>query len=58
MTIPTASHLRLLLRELHVVEDAEDDAEKVVPPVLFKGVSVALHNLKHHSQTPVTERRT
>lgn len=41
------SDLRLLLGELHVVKDAEDDSEEVVPPVLFKGVAVTLHDLKH-----------
>jgi len=44
---PVTSDLRLLLRELHVVEDAEDDPEEVVPPVLLEGEAVALHDLEH-----------
>lgn len=47
------SDLCLLLRELHVVKDAEDDSEEVVPPVLLECVAVALHDLKHDSETSV-----
>lgn len=50
------SDLRLLLRELHVVKDAEDDSEEVVPPVLLKGVTVALHDLEHDSEASVETR--
>lgn len=46
------SDLCLLLGELHVVEDAEDDPEEVVPPVLLEGLTVTLHDLKHDGQTP------
>lgn len=47
------SDLRLLLRQLHVVEDAEDDPEEVVPPVLLEGVAVALHDLEHDGEASV-----
>lgn len=47
------SDLGLLLGKLHVVEDAEDDPEEVVPPVLLKGVSVTLHDLKHDGEASV-----
>lgn len=48
----TDSDLRLLLGQLHVVEDAKDDPEQVVPPVLLESVAVALHNLEHDCETP------
>lgn len=47
------SDLRLLFGQLHVVEDAEDDPEEVVPPVLLEGVAVALHDLEHDSEASV-----
>lgn len=50
---PVASDLRLLLGELHVVKDAEDDSEEVVPPVLLEGVAITLHDLKHDRETSV-----
>lgn len=50
---PVNSDLRLLLRQLHVVEDAEDDSEEVVPPVLLEGVAVTLHDLEHDGETSV-----
>lgn len=49
--------LRLLLRQLHVVEDAEDDPEEVVPPVLLKGVTVAFHDLEHDGETSVQKKK-
>lgn len=55
-TLAVTSDLRLLLRELHVVEDAEDDSEEVVPPVLLKGVTVALHDLEHDGEASVETR--
>lgn len=45
------SDLSLLLRELHVVKDAEDNSEEVVPPVLLEGVAITLHDLKHDCET-------
>lgn len=51
--LPVTSDLCLLLGELHVVKDAEDDSEEVVPPMLLEGVAVALHNLEHDRETPV-----
>lgn len=51
------SDLGLLLWKLHVVEDAEDDPEEVVPPVLLKGVSVTLHDLKHDGETSVRTKK-
>lgn len=44
--------LSLLLRELHIVEDPEHNAEQILPPVFLVGVTVRLHHLKHHRQTP------
>lgn len=44
------THLRLLLREFHVVKNPEHDSEQVLPPVLFKGVAIALHDLEHHCE--------
>lgn len=41
------TYLRLLLREFHVVKNSEHDSEQVLPPVLFKGVAIALHDLEH-----------
>lgn len=49
--LSVTSDLRLLLRKFHVVENAEDNSEEVVPPVLLKGVAVTLHDLKHHCKT-------
>lgn len=46
------TRLSLLFRQLHVVEDPEDDAEQILPPVFLIGVAVCLHHLKHHRQTP------
>ena len=57
MACGLTADLCLLLRELHVVEDSEDDPEEVVPPVLLKGVAVALHDLKHHRQAPEQRSR-
>lgn len=54
--LPETSHLCLLLGELHVIEDAEDDSEEVVPPVLLKGVAVTLHDLKHDCEGSVREK--
>lgn len=51
--LSVTSDLCLLLGELHVVKDAEDDSEEVVPPVLLKGVAVTLHDLKHDCEPPV-----
>lgn len=51
------SDLRLLLGQLHVVEDAEDNPEEVVPPVLLEGVAVALHDLKHDGEASEEEQR-
>lgn len=50
------SDLCLLLRELHVVKDAEDDSEEVVPPMLLEGVAVTLHDLKHDCETSVRSK--
>lgn len=50
------SDLCLLLRELHVVKDAEDDSEEVVPPVLLEGEAVALHDLEHDRETSVRDK--
>lgn len=55
-TLAVTSDLRLLLRELHVVEDAEDDSEEVVPPVLLESVTVALHDLEHDGEASVNTR--
>lgn len=52
----TDSDLRLLLGQLHVVEDAKDDSKEVVPPVLLKSVAVALHNLEHDGETSVEKK--
>lgn len=51
-----ASDLCLLLRELHVVKDAEDDSEEVVPPVLLERVTVTLHDFKHDCETSVRSK--
>lgn len=51
--LPVTSDLCLLLRELHVVKDAEDDSEEVVPPVLLESVTVTLHDLKHDCEASV-----
>lgn len=51
--ITHSTDLCLLFGELHVVEDAKDNSEKVVPPVLLEGVTVTLHNLKHDCETSV-----
>lgn len=53
---PATSDLCLLLRELHVVEDAEDDSEEVMPPVLLEGVTVTLHDLKHDCEASVRSK--
>ena len=45
------SDLCLLLRQFHVVKDAEDDPEEVMPPVLLEGVAITLHDLKHDCET-------
>ena len=50
------SDLCLLLGELHVVKDAEDDPEEVVPPMLLEGLTVALHDLKHDRETSVRRK--
>lgn len=50
------SDLCLLLGQLHVVEDAEDDPEEVVPPVLLEGVAVALHDLEHDGEASAGKR--
>ena len=55
---PVSSDLCLLLRELHVVKDAEDDSEEVVPPVVLEGVAVTLHDLKHDCETSVRSKET
>lgn len=52
------SDLRLLLWQLHIVEDAEDDPEEILPPVPLKGVSVALHDLEHDREASVKGRHT
>lgn len=54
--LPVTSDLCLLLGELHVVKDAEDDSEEVVPPMLLERVTVTLHDLKHDSQTSVRSK--
>lgn len=41
------THLRLLLGEFHIVKNPEHDSEQVLPPVLFKGMAIALHDLEH-----------
>jgi hypothetical protein len=41
-----------LLREFHVVKNSKHDSEQVLPPVLCKGVAIALHNLKHDRESP------
>lgn len=58
VNVVTATHFSLLLRELHVVEYSKDDAKEIMPPVLLKGVSVTLHDLKHDGQTPETHKQT
>lgn len=50
--------LGLLLRELHVVENPEDDPEQVLPPVFLVRVTVSLHHLKHHRQTPEADSQS
>lgn len=52
------SDLRLLLWQLHVVKNAEDDPEEILPPVPLKGVSVALHDLEHDCEASVKSRQT
>ena len=51
------THLVELFRQLHVVEDSEDDAEEVPPPVSLEGLAVRLHHLKHHRQATGTRAR-
>lgn len=51
--ITHSTDLCLLFGKLHVVEDAKDNSEEVVPPVLLEGVTVTLHNLKHDCETSV-----
>ena len=41
------THLRLLLGEFHIVKNPEHDSEQVLPPVLFEGMAIALHDLEH-----------
>lgn len=41
-----------MLREFHIVKNPEHDSEQVLPPVLFKGVAVALHDLEHDRESP------
>lgn len=55
-TLAVTSDLRLLLGQLHIVEDAEDDSEEVVPPVFLEGVTIALHDLEHDSEASVETR--
>lgn len=50
-TASVITYLRLLLREFHIVKNPEHDSEQVLPPVLFKGVTVALHDLKHDRES-------
>lgn len=50
------SDLCLLLGELHVVKDAEDDSEEVVPPMLLESVAITLHDLKHDCETSVRSK--
>ncbi len=50
--------LSLLLWKLHVVKDPEHDAEQILPPVFLVGVTVRLHHLKHHRQTPDNKTKT
>lgn len=45
------TYLRLLLREFHIIKNPEHNSEQVLPPVLFKGVAVALHDLKHDRES-------
>ena len=45
-----ATNLQLLLRQLHVVEDAEQDLEEVLPPVLPVRHAVGLDDLEHDGQ--------
>lgn len=52
------SDLCLLLWQLHIVKDAEDDPEEILPPVPLKGVSVALHDLKHDCEASGKSRQT
>ena len=52
------AHLGLLLWELHVVEDPEDNPEKILPPVLLVHVTVGLHDLEHHRQAPAKTRNS
>lgn len=49
------SDLCLLLGELHVVKDAEDDSEEVVPPMLLERVAITLHDLKHDCEASVNK---
>ena len=44
------TYLCHLVRELHVVKYPEDNLEEIFPPVLLKRATIALHDLKHHSQ--------
>lgn len=46
------TYLRLLLWQLHIVKNPEHDSEQVLPPVLFKGVAIALHDLEHDCESP------
>ena len=41
-----------MLRQLHVVEDAEQDLEEVLPPVLAVRHAVGLNDLEHDGQSP------
>lgn len=46
------THLWLLLREFHIVKNPKHNSEQVLPPVFFKGVAIAFHDLKHDCESP------
>ena len=49
-------YLDLSLGQLHVVEDAENDVEELLPPLDLERVAVGLHDLEHDRQASVTIR--
>lgn len=50
--------LHLLLRQLHMIKNAEDNPEEILPPVPLKGVAVALHDLEHYCEASATSTQT
>ena len=51
------TYLCHLVRELHIVKYPEDNLEEIFPPVLLKRATIALHDLKHHSQPSAKKKK-